>query len=141
MEDQLRSQEIIRIVKSACSGADLCADFPCELGQLLDHSRSLVYNQPPGHEALRTSFLDLSCRMGYSLIDEPLDWTPCYPQITHPILEEPIVSIPDENERVREQKVDDLDDKIANSLNNTVTNLRVENFKLSLAFLACVTHV
>lgn len=111
LENQLRSQEIIRIMKSACSGTDLCADLPCEFGQLLDYSRSLIYQQFPDYEALRALFLDLSGRMGYSLVREPLDWTPCYPKITRPILEEPTVSIPDDIEHVREEKVDDLDDE------------------------------
>lgn len=98
LESQLYSQEVVRILKSACSGPALSANFPCEFGKLLTYSRSLTYNQPFDYEAHRTSFVDLANRMGYSLNDGPLDWTPCYPQVTNPILEEPAVSIPEEGE-------------------------------------------
>lgn len=96
-ESQLRSQEVIRIMKSASSGPTLSADFPHEFGELLTYSRSLAYNQLPDYEALRTSFLDLADRMGYSPNNGPLDWTPCYPHVTNLTLEEPTLSIPDED--------------------------------------------
>ena len=36
--------------------------------------------------------------MGYTPDSTPLDWTPCYPQISTFILNDPEVSIPDECE-------------------------------------------
>ncbi|KAH7888473.1 putative casein kinase-1 hhp1 [Phlebopus sp. FC_14] len=98
LESPLYSQEIVRIFKSLCSGPTLCDDFSSEFGRLLTYSRSLIFDELPDYEALRTSFVDLAIRMGYSPKDEPLDWTPCYPEAVNPILEEPTLSIPDEGE-------------------------------------------
>ncbi|KAI6112618.1 putative casein kinase-1 hhp1 [Pisolithus sp. B1] len=97
MESQLRSQETVRVMKSACSGPDLAAAFPSEFGELLTYSRSLEYDQFPDHDALRKSFTSLADRLGFSLGDGPLDWTPCHPQITNPIPDEPTITIPDED--------------------------------------------
>jgi len=96
LESQLHSQEVIRILKSACSGPTLSADLPREFGELLPYSRSLTYNQLPDYEALRASFVDLANRMGYSPDDGSLDWTPCYPSAAPLALEEPTVSVPDD---------------------------------------------
>ncbi|KAI6026988.1 putative casein kinase-1 hhp1 [Pisolithus marmoratus] len=98
LESQVRSQEIVRIMKSVCSGPNLSAGFPSEFGELLTYSRSLTFDQFPDHGALRNSFTSLADRLGLSLDDGPLDWTPCYPKTTNPIPDEPTVSIPDEDE-------------------------------------------
>lgn len=98
MESQLRSQEIVRAMKAACSGPDLSAGFPKEFGELLTYSRSLAYDELPDHGALRKSFSSLADGLGLSLDGGPFDWTPCYPQTTNPIPDEPTVSVPDEDE-------------------------------------------
>ncbi|KAI6011416.1 putative casein kinase-1 hhp1 [Pisolithus marmoratus] len=98
LESQVRSQEIVRIMKSVCSGPNLSAGFPSEFGELLTYSRSLTFDQFPDHCALRSSFTSLADRLGLSLDDGPLDCTPCYPQTTNPIPDELTVSIPDEDE-------------------------------------------
>ncbi|KAF8131414.1 putative casein kinase-1 hhp1 [Boletus edulis] len=90
LESRLRSQE-------ACSGPALSAGFPNVFGELLTYSRSLTYDQLPDYDALRASFADLANELGYSN-EGPLDWTPCYPHATTLALEEPNVSIPDEDE-------------------------------------------
>lgn len=41
--------------------------------------------------------LSLAGRLGFSLDNGPLDWTPCCPQTTNPIPDESIVSVPDED--------------------------------------------
>lgn len=108
-ESQLHSQEVVRILKSACSGPTLSADFPREFGELLTYSRSLTYNQLPDYETLRASFVDLANRMGYSPNNGPLDWTPCYPHVTNLTLEDPTVSIPDEDTDEDEDNDSDSD--------------------------------
>ncbi|SJL02837.1 uncharacterized protein ARMOST_06175 [Armillaria ostoyae] len=47
LESQLRSQEIIRLMKSSCSGKYLSSGFPVEFSDLLDYSRSLIFDQLP----------------------------------------------------------------------------------------------
>ncbi|KIO07689.1 hypothetical protein M404DRAFT_391933 [Pisolithus tinctorius Marx 270] len=97
LESRLRSQEIVRAVKSARSGPEFSACFLSEFGELLTYSRSLTFDQFPDHVALRSSFAILAGRSGFSLDNGPLDWTPCYPQTSNPIPDEPIVSAPDED--------------------------------------------
>ncbi|KAK0450559.1 putative casein kinase-1 hhp1 [Desarmillaria tabescens] len=93
-ESQLRSQEIIRQMKSSCSSKDLSEGLPVEFGDLLDYSRSLDFNQLPDYGMLRRSFA--------TLVDESsdgrLDWTPCHSQIGKFLLDEPKVEIPHEDE-------------------------------------------
>ena len=108
LESQLRSQEVVRILKSGCTGPDLSVDFPSEFGELLTYSRSLAYDQLPDHGKCMASFVDLANRMGYSLSDGPLDWTPCYPKVTRLVLEEPTVSTPDEDDDEDSDDDDDL---------------------------------
>jgi len=76
----------------------LSIGFPENFGQMLNYSRSLYFNEIPDYLTLRHAFANLAERMGYSLDSAPLDWTPCYPQITNIILDEPIVSISGEDE-------------------------------------------
>ncbi|KAF9220336.1 kinase-like protein [Gyrodon lividus] len=97
LESQLRSQEIVRVMKSAFSGPILSAGFPSKFTELLTYSRSLTFGQFPDHGALMDSFASLASRLGFSLDNGPLNWTPCYPQTTNPILEEPTVFIPDKD--------------------------------------------
>jgi len=98
-EPQLRSQEIVRIMKLACSGPVLSTGLPSEFGELLTYSRSLKFDQLPNYEEVVHSCASLAERMGLSLNScGPLDWTPCYPETTNPIQEEPEVSIPDDDE-------------------------------------------
>src|SRR6266545_1850388 len=84
-------------MKIAYSEPVLSVGFPEDFGQMLNYSRSLDFNELPNYLMLRHAFASLAKRMGYSL-DAPLDWTPCYPQITNIILDEHIVSISDEDE-------------------------------------------
>ncbi|KAK0433100.1 kinase-like domain-containing protein [Armillaria borealis] len=48
-ESPLRSQEIVRHMKSSYSGKHLSEGFPAEFGDLLDHGRSLDFNQRPDY--------------------------------------------------------------------------------------------
>ncbi|KAG9316103.1 putative casein kinase-1 hhp1 [Chiua virens] len=97
-ESQLHSQEAVRILKSRCSALMLSTDFPREFAELLNHSRALACNQLPDYETLRASFVALAKRLGYFPHDGPLDWTPCYLHVTKVTLDEPIVSVPEEDE-------------------------------------------
>lgn len=45
LEDLLRSQEIVRLMKLGCSGSALCTGFLDEFGELLNYSRSLKFDQ------------------------------------------------------------------------------------------------
>jgi hypothetical protein len=92
-------------MKLRCSGPILCDGFPDEFGEMLTYSRSLEFDQPPDYGALRRSFSSLAERLGYFPDSGPLDWTPCYPQTTNLILDEPEVSILDEED-------DDSDDDL-----------------------------
>ncbi|KAK0436246.1 putative casein kinase-1 hhp1 [Armillaria borealis] len=56
LESQLRSQEIIWLMKSSCSGKYLSSGFPVEFSDLLDYSRSLIFDQLPDYETFRLSF-------------------------------------------------------------------------------------
>ncbi|KAK0450510.1 putative casein kinase-1 hhp1 [Desarmillaria tabescens] len=85
-ESQLRSQEIVRLMKLSCSGKDLSEGFPIEFGDLLDDSRSLDFNQLPDYGRFRRLFGGSS--------NGPLDWTPCVPaQINTRVLDEPELEI------------------------------------------------
>ncbi len=97
LESPLHSQEIVHRMKRFCSGPILSFGFPNEFGKLLTDSRSLNFDQLPDHASVRRSFASLAERMGYTPDSRPLDWTPCYPQISTFILDEPEVSIPDED--------------------------------------------
>ena len=74
--------------------------LPDEFGHLLTHSRSLDIDQLPDYAATTHSFKSLAERMRY-LPDSngPLDWTPCYHEIRNVVIEEPEVSISDEDKR------------------------------------------
>ncbi|KAF8961849.1 kinase-like domain-containing protein [Flammula alnicola] len=98
LEDRLRSQEIVRLMKLGCSGPALCTGFPDEFGELLTYSRSLKFDQLPDYLEVGRSFASLAERMGYSPISGPLDWTPCYPTTTNPMPDEPDVLISDMDE-------------------------------------------
>ncbi|KAF8067461.1 putative casein kinase-1 hhp1 [Lyophyllum atratum] len=98
LESQLRSQEVVRLMKLGCSGPILSAGFPSEFGEVLTYSRSLEFDQLPDYEAVRRSFVGLAERLGYSPDSGPLNWTPRYPKTTNLILDEPEVFIPDEED-------------------------------------------
>ncbi|KAK0431560.1 putative casein kinase-1 hhp1 [Armillaria borealis] len=83
-EFQLRSQEIVRHMKSNCSGKDLSEGFP---GDLLDYSRSLDFDQLPDYAKFR-----------HGISDGPLDWTPCDPQTLTCILDEPQLEISEDED-------------------------------------------
>ncbi|KAK0481480.1 putative casein kinase-1 hhp1 [Armillaria novae-zelandiae] len=93
-ESQLHSQEIVRHMKSSCSGKDLSEGFPVEFGDLLDYSRSLDFNQLPDYGMFRCLFASLAGETS----DGQFDWTPCYTQTVKFILDEPKVEILDEDE-------------------------------------------
>ena len=76
----------------------LSIGFPEDFGQMLNYSRCLDSNELPNYLTLRHAFASLAQRMDYSLSRAPLDWSPCYLQITNVILDEHIVSISDEDE-------------------------------------------
>ncbi|TDL24370.1 kinase-like protein [Rickenella mellea] len=97
-ESQVRSQEIVRLMKMSCSGPDLSAGFPTEFGELLSYSRSMPFHQLPEYKELRRLLVSLAERMSYSTDDEPLDWTPCHPNPPGPIIDEPAFSDSDEGE-------------------------------------------
>jgi hypothetical protein len=106
LESQLRSQEIVRLMKLGCSGLTLSTGFPNEFGEMLTYSRSLQFDQLPDYGAVRCSFASLAERLGYSPDRGPLNWTPCYPQTTNLI---PEVLVPAEEE---EEDDDDSDDDL-----------------------------
>ncbi|KAK0436251.1 putative casein kinase-1 hhp1 [Armillaria borealis] len=95
LEPRVRSQEIIRLMKSSCSGKGLSSGFPVEFGDLLDYSCSIDFDQLPDYRSFRRLFTALPEAMS----DGPLDWSPCDPQTTTCILDEPQLDIPgfDEN--------------------------------------------
>ncbi|CAL1706373.1 unnamed protein product [Somion occarium] len=96
-EPPVRSQEIVRLMKSGCSGSALSTGFPDEFGELLTYSRSLKFDQLPDYGAIGRSFTSMADRMG-CFDSGPLDWTPCYPKTTGTLADEPEVSIPNEGE-------------------------------------------
>jgi hypothetical protein len=85
-------------MKLGCTGPILSTGFPNEFGEVLAYSRSLKFDQLPDYRAVRRSFASLAKRMGHSNDSGPLNWTPCYRETTNPILDEPEVSIPDEDD-------------------------------------------
>ncbi|KAK0450511.1 putative casein kinase-1 hhp1 [Desarmillaria tabescens] len=103
-ESQLRSQEIVRLMKSSCSGKGLSEGLPADFGDLLDYTRSLDFDQLPDYERFRRIF--------GSIVDGrsngPLDWTPSVPQTNTCVLDEPQLEIPGEDED--EDDDDDSDD-------------------------------
>jgi hypothetical protein len=103
LESQLRSQEVVQLMKLGCPGPILSTGFPNEFGEVLTYSRSLKFDQLPDHGAVRRSFASLAEWLGYFPDSGPLNWTPCYPKTTKLILE---VVIPDE----KEEEEDDDDD-------------------------------
>ncbi|PBK76558.1 putative casein kinase-1 hhp1 [Armillaria solidipes] len=92
-EFRLHSQEIVRHMKSSCSGKNLSEGFPVEFGDLLDYSRSLHFNQLPDYGMFRRLFASLAGEAS----DGRFDWTPCYPQTVKFVLDEPKVETPDED--------------------------------------------
>lgn len=98
LEDLLRSQEIIRLIKLNYPGPALCDGFPQEFSKLLTYSRSLTFEQRPDYVRLRLSLATLAERMGCSADSGSLDWTCCYPKTTNLILHDTDVSFPDEDE-------------------------------------------
>ena len=98
MEDTLRSQEVVRLIKLNCPGPALCDGFPQEFSKLLTYSRSLTFEQHPDYVQLRLSLATLAETMGCSADGGSLDWTCCCPKTTNLILDDPDVSIPDEDE-------------------------------------------
>ena len=103
LESQLRSQEVIRLIKLDCPGLTLSAGFPHEFGEVLTYSRSLNFEQLPDYGAVCRSFTNLAERPGYSPDSGPLNWTPCYPKTTNLI---PEVSIPDEEDNNSDEESD-----------------------------------
>ncbi|KAJ3500813.1 hypothetical protein NLJ89_g9624 [Agrocybe chaxingu] len=97
LESVLRSQEIVRLLKSGLSGDDLAAGLPKEFGDLLMYSRSLEFSQLPVYDILRGCFARLAEREAYQL-SGPLDWIPCTAQGEGHMgtVEEPEVSIDDD---------------------------------------------
>ncbi|KAF8550617.1 hypothetical protein OG21DRAFT_1419436, partial [Imleria badia] len=67
LESQIHSQEVVRILKLACSGPILSAGLPDEFGDLLSFSSSLTYDQLPDYEALRASFVALIDRIRFDV--------------------------------------------------------------------------
>ncbi|KAG7445408.1 kinase-like protein, partial [Guyanagaster necrorhizus] len=64
LESPLRSQEIVRHIKTSCSGKHLSGGLPAEFGDLLDHSRSLDFNELPDYGKFRPLFVSLLQRIG-----------------------------------------------------------------------------
>ncbi|KAK0218473.1 putative casein kinase-1 hhp1 [Armillaria nabsnona] len=93
-EPDVRSQEIVRFMKSSCSGKDLSSGFPVEFGDLLDYSRSLEFDQLPDYGTFRRLFVALIEGMSDGL----LDWTPCITQLKPCLVDEPQLGIPPEGE-------------------------------------------
>ncbi len=77
-------------MKSSCSGKELSSGFPVELGDLLDYSRFIDFDQLPDDLSLRRLFAALD----EGISDGPLDWTSCDPQTTTCILDDPQLDIP-----------------------------------------------
>jgi len=97
MYSTLREQEAIHKIKAACSGSALGQGYPAEFGSLLDYSRKLRFSEKPDYQSLAQSFTKLTARMGWS-DSGPLDWTPCQPLNSGPIIPEPDVShLPEED--------------------------------------------
>ncbi|KAE9401965.1 kinase-like protein [Gymnopus androsaceus JB14] len=65
-ESELRSQEIVRIMKSKYTGERLSEGFPHEFGELLTYSRSLEFTQLPDYAKLRREFAALGTRKDVS---------------------------------------------------------------------------
>ncbi|KAK0184315.1 hypothetical protein F5146DRAFT_1006586 [Armillaria mellea] len=91
---QLRSQEIVRLLKSSCSGKDLCAGFPVHFGDLLDYSRSLDFDQLPDYGRLRPLFPNLT----EAISDGPLDWRPSDQKTMTCVLDEPQLEISEDED-------------------------------------------
>ncbi|KAI6095397.1 hypothetical protein EDD16DRAFT_1733395 [Pisolithus croceorrhizus] len=72
--------------------------FPSRFGERLTYSRSLAFDQFPNHNSPRDSIANLADKLGFSVDNGPLDWTPCYPKTTNPIPDEPTLSIPDQDQ-------------------------------------------
>ncbi|TDL20492.1 putative casein kinase-1 hhp1 [Rickenella mellea] len=107
-ESQVRSQEIVRLMKSSCSGSDLSDGFPKEFGELLSYSRSMEFNQLPDYTTLRLAFQSIAEGKCYTGNNGPLDWTPCYPKLLGPILVEPAFPDTEDEDTDFDEDEDDL---------------------------------
>ncbi|KAI6118453.1 hypothetical protein F5141DRAFT_619762 [Pisolithus sp. B1] len=87
--------EIVRVIQSDSLRPKFIRLFPSKFGERLTDSRSLACDQFPDHNSPRDSIANLADKLGFSVDNEPLDWTPCYPKTTNPIPDEPTFSIPD----------------------------------------------
>ncbi|KAE9397848.1 putative casein kinase-1 hhp1, partial [Gymnopus androsaceus JB14] len=78
-ESQLRSQEIVRIMKSTYTSECLAEGFPHEFGELLTHGRSLEFTQFTNYAKLRREFAELDAKekSGSSATLEGPFWAAC----------------------------------------------------------------
>ncbi|PBK77698.1 kinase-like protein [Armillaria solidipes] len=93
-EFQLRSQEIVRLLKASCSGKDLSAGFPVDFGDLLDYSRSLDFDQLPDYGISRPLFANWA----EGISDGPLDWTPRDTHTPTYVLDDPQLEISEDED-------------------------------------------
>lgn len=73
--------EIVRVIQSDSLRPKFIRLFPSKFGERLTDSRSLAFDQFPDHNSPRDSIANLADKLGFSVDNEPLDWTPCYPRL------------------------------------------------------------
>ncbi|KAE9401975.1 hypothetical protein BT96DRAFT_1089241 [Gymnopus androsaceus JB14] len=99
------AQEIVRIMKSKCTGERLAEGFPHEFGELLTYSRSLEFTQLPDYTKLRREFAELATNEEGGSLDtsEGSFWTASAPSpissgAAGPEVDEIDIDLPPENE-------------------------------------------
>ena len=92
-ESTLRSQEIVRLLKTDYDPSRYDSDVPQAFYKLLAHGRSLLFHQLPDYAAMEQFFKTLAERKGY-MLQGPLDWKPCNTPVTPTNLKEPDCSLP-----------------------------------------------
>ena len=85
-------------MKSTCPGPRSSTGFPDEFGDLPTYSHTLGFGQLPDYGATAGSFKIVAERMGCTIDSGPLDWMPCYHEISDLIVDEPEISIADDDE-------------------------------------------
>ncbi|KAL6300721.1 kinase-like domain-containing protein [Sparassis latifolia] len=68
----------VREQKKAWPGSRLAEGYPAEFGQLLDHARSLDFNEKPDYSRFQRMFKDLYQRSGFA-DDGVFDWSSALP--------------------------------------------------------------
>lgn len=66
----------VRMLKTSYTGKQLADGHPTEIGQFLDETRALSFDEIPPYSRFLNMFESLYLRSGFGPNDESLDWNP-----------------------------------------------------------------